>query len=103
MSRGRWRRVSDKLLEYDPAVLRAAAHDTGSEDEYRQERMICRALRRAWEESLTPCQKKYMDSYYREHMTVYEIAAQECVMASTVSRTLSRARCRLRGILKYYI
>lgn len=100
MSRRKWSRVGDSLLEFEPEAIRVAA---GDEEDGEQGRMICRALRRAWEESLTPCQKKYMKLYYRDRMSIYEIASQENVLVSTVSRTLARGRSRLYAILKYYI
>ena len=61
------------------------------------------AMRAAWDEELTDCQRLYLKHYYDDAMTMREIAAHYGLNISTVSRTLKRGRTRLRRILVYYI
>ena len=94
------RRVSESALEFDPSLLaRLHAGDITEE----AERPVLRALRQCWQTALTPCQKRYLLLYYQQHMTMRAIAEQCGVDITTVSRTLKRARIRLRGILQYYL
>ena len=62
-----------------------------------------RAVRLAWQRELSETQRRYLDLYYRKAMTTYAIAEQCGVTQPTVSRTLARARNRLRKVLQYYI
>lgn len=62
-----------------------------------------RALRLAWKRELSETQRRYLDLYYRRAMTTYAIAEACGVSQPTVSRTLTRARNRLRHVLQYYI
>lgn len=57
----------------------------------------------AWDRELTKTQRKYLLMYYQEVMTMQEIADCCGVDRATVSRTLRRARLRLRRVLQYYI
>lgn len=50
---------------------------------------------------LTPTQRKYMELYYWNKMTMENIAKKYGVNKATVSRTLKRARTRLSKYLKY--
>lgn len=52
-------------------------------------------------EELTPVQHLYATAYYVNRRKVSEIAAEYGVDKSTVSQTLSRARTRLRRVLRY--
>lgn len=58
-------------------------------------------LTRAIQNELTPRQQRTLLMYYSEGKTVVEIAAALGVNPSTVSRTLARARERLRRCLQY--
>lgn len=60
------------------------------------------AAQRCWRSELTERQRRYFLYYYRDCMTMRAIAAHCGVNVSTVSRTLRRARLRLRRILRYY-
>ena len=60
-----------------------------------------RNLRRARSEALTPRQAQLLVLYYDRGKTVRGIAQELGVSPSTVSRTLSRARRRLRRCLQY--
>ena len=95
------------MLAFDPEVVRRLARSTeeslfaGREPEER--RQILRLVRKAWDTELTACQRKYLLCYYQDTMTMREIAEQFGVSVQTVSRTLKRARCRLRHVLQYYL
>lgn len=58
-----------------------------------------KALRTMLEDRLTKKQKCYMVLYYRDGLTVKEIAEKYGVDKSTVSRTINRGRKRLSGTL----
>lgn len=60
-----------------------------------------RNLRRAREQELTPRQRQMMELYFEQGLTMPQIAARLGVTTSTVSRTLRRARDRLRRCLRY--
>lgn len=101
------RRVSAEVLEFDPELIRRLSRQTeevlfGEEQDPRR-RLLLRALRAAWIQELTDCQRLYLSHYYRDAMTMQAIAARYGVNVSTVSRTLARARNRLRRVLQYYI
>lgn len=100
----RLRHVGDAALEFDPAlILRLSrASDELLDAQPDGGRAIVRAVRRAWQNELTDCQRKYLLLYYQDTMTMREIAARCGVNTATVSRTLKRARNRLRQVLQYY-
>ena len=50
---------------------------------------------------LTPCQKQTLTSYYFRQLTIPQIAKEQGVNKSTVSRTLRRAEDRVRRCLRY--
>ena len=58
-------------------------------------------IRQVIDGELTPCQKRTLVAYYFRQRTVVQIAQEQCVHKSTVSRTLKRAENRLRKYLKY--
>lgn len=60
-----------------------------------------RNLRQARDQELTPRQRKVLELRYERGMTGVEIAEELGVSPSTVSRTLRRARDRLRRYLQY--
>ena len=60
-----------------------------------------RSLRRAREQELTPRQRQMLELYFEQGMNMPQIAAALGVSTSTVSRTLHRARERLRRCLRY--
>ncbi|NCB51073.1 MAG: sigma-70 family RNA polymerase sigma factor [Clostridia bacterium] len=55
----------------------------------------------AVENELTPRQRELVHLYYIDQMTMYDIAIKSGVSVSTVSRTLKRARERLKKFLRY--
>ena len=57
-------------------------------------------LREVLSDNLTKKQKYYIILYYRDNLTVQQIAQQCGVNKSTVSRTLKRARERLAKAIK---
>jgi RNA polymerase sigma factor (sigma-70 family) len=66
-----------------------------------EQRGIRRRLGRAIGEELTPRQREFTRMYFADGLTMTEIAADCGVNVSTVSRTLSRAKARLRKCLRY--
>ncbi|MBQ7565627.1 MAG: sigma-70 family RNA polymerase sigma factor [Oscillospiraceae bacterium] len=60
-----------------------------------------RRLRAAIEQELTPRQQCVLRAVYLENRTETDLARELGVNKSTVSRTLSRARDRLRRCLRY--
>ena len=72
-----------------------------AEDNALQLERMKRNLRIAREKELTPRQRCMLERYYDQQMSVTEIAQELSVNVSTVSRTLQRARNRLRRYLQY--
>ena len=62
---------------------------------------VRRAMALALQRELTATQRAYAVEYYLRGRTMAQIGAAHGVGASTVSRTLSRARARLRRVLQY--
>lgn len=62
---------------------------------------IRRALTEALRTELTDVQARYVDAYYVQGLTMDQIGRRFGVSRSTVSRTLARARRRLRRVLRY--
>ena len=58
-------------------------------------------LRYARSRELTPRQAELLDLYFEEGKTMRQIAREQGVSISTVSRTIARAQTRLRRCLKY--
>lgn len=72
-----------------------------ADDNSLQLERLRRNLRRAREQELTPRQQDLLRLHYEQKLSVSEIAELLNVNASTVSRTLQRARDRLRRCLQY--
>jgi RNA polymerase sigma factor (sigma-70 family) len=78
------------------AYMRAGAENNEAD--------ICRLRRNlglARRSELTPRQAQLVDMYFDEGLSMAEIGARLGISKSTVSRTLSRAKLRLRRSLKY--
>ena len=60
-----------------------------------------RNLRLARQSELTPRQAQLVEMYFDEGLSMTEIGARLGISKSTVSRTLARARERLRRSLRY--
>ena len=71
------------------------------EDNSEQLSRLRRQLRRAMEQELTRNQRYYLSLHFMEGLSVSQIARQEGVCCSTVSRTISRAKARLYRYLQY--
>ena len=74
--------------------------ETGGDNSEQMERLR-QNLRRACEAELTPRQKRVVYLYFEQDLRVSEIARREGVHKSSVSRTLRRAKERLRNCLQY--
>lgn len=71
------------------------------EDNSDQLARLRRQLRLARERELTPRQSLFLARYFDDGLSMREIAEEAGVDPSTVSRTLRRARERLRRALQY--
>lgn len=96
------RTVSDPYLRTGEWMgdLTAWARENGPDNSERLARLR-RQLRAARERELTPRQRLYLELYFEGGLTVKEIAQAAGVNPSTVSRTLRRAKTRLRRALQY--
>ena len=74
--------------------------ENGDDNAAQLERM-CRSLRQARQQALTPRQREMLIMRYEQNMSGSEIARELGLNRSTVSRTLRRARERLRRCLQY--
>lgn len=72
-----------------------------AEDNREQMDRLYRNLRKARKLELTPRQQHMLELYFDENMKVGQIAEMLHVNPSTVSRTLRRAKERLRRCLQY--
>lgn len=70
-------------------------------DNTEQRERLLRGLRQAREQELTPRQKEVLALYYDQGLSMPQIAGRLGVNASTVSRTLRRAKERLYHCLRY--
>lgn len=80
--------------------LTAYRRETGEDNSLQMERLR-RNLRRAREWELTPRQRQVVELHYDRKLSVKEVAGELGLHPSTVSRTLKRARERLRNCLRY--
>ena len=60
-----------------------------------------RNLRIARREELTPRQRQVLQLYFEQEMTMEQVAQRLGITKSTVSRTIARAKSRLRRCLRY--
>ena len=74
--------------------------DNADDNSQRLERLY-RNLRQVRAQELTPRQQEILELYYEQHLSGREIARRLGVNSSTVSRTLRRAREKLRRYLQY--
>lgn len=74
--------------------------ENGDDNAAQLERMR-RSLRQARQQALTPRQREMLIMRYEQNMSGSEIARELGLNRSTVSRTLRRARDRLRRCLQY--
>lgn len=81
----------------DMAAWKKLTADTNDDQMARLKKNLTVAI----QNELTPRQQQVLSMYYSEGKTVTEIADALSVSISTVSRTLTRARARLRRALQY--
>ena len=93
--------VSGNALDFDPKLIFRLTDEARIHEDSRKP--VLRAMRAAWYTELTECQRRYLLHYYQDVMTMHAIAERYGVHVSTVSRTLKRARQRLRRLLQFYI
>lgn len=70
-------------------------------DNSEQRERLLRNLRKVMRDELTPRQRQMVEMYYFQKKNIPKIAAELGVNRSTVSRTLSRGKNRIRRYLKY--
>ena len=80
--------------------LMAWNRQTGGDNDEQMERLR-QNLRRACEAELTSRQRHIVKLYFEQGLSVTEIARREGLHKSSVSRTLRRAKERLRNCLQY--
>ena len=94
-------------LEFDPEIVRRLARSADesifAEKKPEERQMLLHLVRRVWDTELTDRQRQYLLCYYQKAMTMRAIAAAFGVTVPTVSRTMKRARMRLRRVLDYYM
>ena len=61
------------------------------------------AIKTAIDEALTDRQREFVEEYYFEGLTIYEISKRHGVCPPSVSRTLGRARENIFRVLRYAI
>ena len=81
----------------DLAVWKNLNAETNNEQLARLKKNLTLAI----QNELTPHQQRYLQMHYFEGLSCTEIAAALGVSASTVSRTITRAKARLQKVLKY--
>ncbi len=74
---------------------------SSAEDNHQRIQRLLRYLPVAMKEDLTPRQQQLLQMFYYDGKTVTDIARELSINKSTVSRTLHRARDRLRKSLRY--
>lgn len=93
-------RVSEQALEFNAGFIREMTETTQTNGAHLQ--LARRVLRDALEHELTPRQKQIILMRFYEQNSVGQIAERLRLDKSTVSRTLSRAKERLRRNLRVY-
>ncbi len=93
-------RVSEQALEFNKSFIREMTETPQTNGAHLQ--LAQRALRDALEYELTPRQRQLVLMHFYEQYTVGQIAGKLELDKSTVSRTLSRAKQRLRRSLRVY-
>lgn len=84
-----------------PSGGSAWAEIFGESNNREQQQRLLRNLQRAMEQELTPRQHQIVELYYGHGLPVTRIGEALGVTPSTVSRTLRRAKDRLRRYLEY--
>ncbi|MBQ5686879.1 MAG: hypothetical protein IIV23_04185 [Ruminococcus sp.] len=92
-------RVSEDVLHFDPEIIRRQFPETTNSRNYS---IMVNAFRRSIAEDLTDRQRTELIMYMHGN-TMPAIAAELGIDTSTVSRTLARAKQRIRKALRFYI
>ncbi|MBE6849882.1 MAG: sigma-70 family RNA polymerase sigma factor [Ruminococcus sp.] len=93
-------RVSEHALEFNQYFVREVLGASGGNEQHLA--LAQRALRDILAQDLTDRQKEILLHYYYDGMTEQEIAQALAVNKSTISRTLDRARQRIRKHMRFY-
>ncbi|MBQ7004714.1 MAG: sigma-70 family RNA polymerase sigma factor [Oscillospiraceae bacterium] len=95
------RRVSALWLDADPGIVRGMMQRESSNE--RQRAVMQDALHRTIERDLTARQRQLILMYFYDELDVTEIAKETNLDKSTVSRTLKRAKERIRKSMQFYV
>ncbi len=93
-------RVTDHALEFNRYFVQEILGEPNTNEQHLE--LAQRALRDILEQDLTDRQKEILLHYYYEGKTEPEIAQELGVNKSTISRTLDRAKQRIRKHLRFY-
>jgi len=96
------RRVCTSFLNNDKEMFKLFSENSDSESNSELKKLARKALKKVIEEQLSARQKQFIVLYYYKEMDMPTIAEMCGVNASTVSRTLNRARQNIYKYLKYY-
>ena len=92
-------RVSESLLDWDPSRIEQELNPGTSN------KRLVKALRHILdtviEQELTPRQRKDIQMYYYDGLTLREIAEKRSVSITTVARSLYSGKAKIRRSLKY--
>ncbi len=94
-------KVAADLMEFDREFLAEISGESSTNRE--RLNIVCRALKQAIRTDLTPRQREVLLLYYQEEMKMYQIAALLSRDPSTISRTITRAKARLKKSLRFYM
>ena len=95
MTSTRYGRPEDRYSELESCLLNLSTEGSSCAERLK------RNLRYAYESELTPRQAELLQLYFGEGKTIRQIAREQGVAPSTVSRTILRAQNRLRRCLQY--
>lgn len=91
-----------KVSERHPAYRRTLVQELDLHGNSDHMQIACRALGDIIEKELTPKQREMVLFYFYEEKTMQEIAEILGINKSTVSRTLKRAKERIRKYMQFY-
>ena len=98
--RYRTKRIPVEIFE---SISAKEGNETQYENSSPRARLCMEILRDVFENGLTKKQKCYIILYYRDNLTMEEIAGRYSVNKSTVSRTVNAARRKINSRIERFI